>query len=614
MQVSESAKDERYGWLLIAASLSVIAVIAGLMIRSDRVVQAERNRTQGVSLVRLLSNIPIEQLVPDSTQRGPLQIVRTIHADSDFAYGVVVDQTGSVLREVVAPGIVTPQAHLPPDPASWVGERELVASNGASVLEFYAPVLSQGERVAHVRIGFRQPGWGPTLADLPMIGMLALPVFLLTPLAFFLIRRELRPISEACSQIRTRLGGDCEGAVTLTGPGQLGELVTALNGYVQSTEERVRDLERQQRDSDAASKVLAYQKSRIEAVLDTLPDATLLIDEAGSTTFANAKLQSLLGVPPENVLGKTAEEWCTSREVVEFLSAYRGSSPRKRRADTLWFSPDGQPDSRIAVSVHPLTMGRQGGGIGGILVVVRDATAAALEKRAQAEFITHVAHELKAPLQVIGSYNETLLEKDGDSAGFRIEACNVIQDEIERLATLVSTLLSVAQIEMGVMTLDRQRVRLHEFLHDALENISRGGKLAGITFDFEVPETISAIQLDKDLFRVALNNLLTNAIKYSDAGGHVTLLAEETQERLIISVRDAGIGIEEKDLGRVFDKFFRSDDGAVQRRSGHGLGLSLSKEIVELHGGTLQVESTPGEGSTFSIVFTKTPALVKEAL
>ena len=137
---------------------------------------------------------------------------------------------------------------------------------------------------------------------------------------------------------------------------------------------------------------------------------------------------------------------------------------------------------------------------------------------------------------------------------------------------------------------------------------SRSARGEQLRFLVDVPKDAAPIFVEKDLMRVALNNLLTNAVKYNDEGGEVSVLVEETETRTTIHVRDTGVGIRPEDLPKIFEKFYRSEDEAIRKRSGHGLGLSLAREIVELHGGSIRVESTVGVGSEFSIVLRKRAA------
>ena len=191
-----------------------------------------------------------------------------------------------------------------------------------------------------------------------------------------------------------------------------------------------------------------------------------------------------------------------------------------------------------------------------------------------------------------------------------MEAANVINDEVERLSDLINNLLSITKIEMGSLGLDRQRVRVVEFLADAFETIRRSAP-EELQFEVDIPREMSALLLDKDLMRVAVNNLLTNAIKYNQPNGKVTLQATETEDAVLIQVIDTGIGISSDDCEQIFDKFYRSEDEAVRRRSGHGLGLSLAREIVQLHHGTLDVESIVGQGTTFTLRLGKDVSLLR---
>ena len=162
--------------------------------------------------------------------------------------------------------------------------------------------------------------------------------------------------------------------------------------------------------------------------------------------------------------------------------------------------------------------------------------------------------------------------------------------------------------------MERQRIKLHDLLKDAFATVSRDGRGKDLNFHLDLPKEISALWVDKDLMRIAINNLLTNAIKYNREGGTVSLVAEETEGVVRIAVRDTGVGIAPEDQQRIFDKFYRSERDEIREKSGHGLGLSLAREIVQLHHGTLTLHSELGEGTEFVIEFNKQAGLLKEAV
>ncbi len=228
-----------------------------------------------------------------------------------------------------------------------------------------------------------------------------------------------------------------------------------------------------------------------------------------------------------------------------------------------------------------------------------------LASQARDQFISHVAHELKSPLNIIHLYAESLAESD-ISEEQRINAINVINDEVERLSNLIANLLNISKIEAGSINLQQQRVKLHEFLTDTFEAVARSGANQQIDFHLNLPRTLPDIVVDKDLLRIALNNILTNAVKYNKPGGMVTMHVEESDDRIIVKISDTGLGIAAKDQNKIFDKFYRADDDNVTQRGGHGLGLALAREIIQLHHGSIELESEVGQGSEFTILLKKT--------
>jgi len=167
---------------------------------------------------------------------------------------------------------------------------------------------------------------------------------------------------------------------------------------------------------------------------------------------------------------------------------------------------------------------------------------------------------------------------------------------------------------MGQISIERQRLRLHEFLEDAFEVASRTELASKLTFELDLSSTLTSIMADKDLLRIAVNNLLTNAMKYSRPGGVISLSSEETEQSVQIVVRDEGIGISEEEQELIFERFYRSEDSEARKSAGHGLGLALARDIVQLHYGTLTVNSKLNEGSEFVIQIWKETGMLKQAV
>lgn len=600
---------------MIGASLIVILFIVGALLNYQRSNRVDQIRKQGIGLVRLLSEMSYEQLVPNNARSGALRIIKQSQNDPLFAYAAVVDLHGKILKAISAAGVVMPAAAIPAVPSSWIGEQELPDEvRGQSVTEFFAPLMHDGKRIAHIRVGYFMPDYQFIYAQLPLFGVLALAVFLLTPLFYFLVKQEVRPLAQINSEIKKLLDKNSQSEVR---PGTLADLqdfTDHFKRFMVLAQQRIKKLETEKSDVAMSSKILSYKKLQIESALQALPDAVIVIDERGTVTYANSKLHSLLDIDDSKIVGAKPADWFDSPDIKAFLTNCKANTARLYRVDSTEFIPDHASDKRFSISAFPLFSPKQADQLLGTILVLRDMTNEVAARQASSEFVAHVAHELKTPLNVLNMYSETLQDDGGESRELIVEAANVIHDEVERLAMLINNLLNMTRIEMGDVSLNFQRVKVLDLLKDALSNITRSAKGSNLEFEADMPNEMSCLSLDKDLLRVAINNLLTNAIKYNQPGGKVTLSAEETETDLLIRVTDTGIGINDLDREHIFDKFYRSENDEVRKRSGHGLGLSLAREIVQIHHGDLSVVSRPGEGSTFTIRFEKELALYKQAV
>jgi signal transduction histidine kinase len=436
-------------------------------------------------------------------------------------------------------------------------------------------------------------------------------MFLLVPLIYLVIKREMAPLAALGEQLRTaaasQAGHTLAPALVPEQDADVRGLAHKLNRYLDQASTRIRELEQESVASMASGRLLEYGSNKMQAVLQCLPDGLLVLDPTGEVTFATGKIEPLLGVPVADVLSQPVEAWCRDPELRAMLARFRSAGFDTRSQMTIEFNPAGVPDKRLWATAQALLGHSMAYGT---LVVLRDATREHLARQAGNDFVAHAAHELKSPLNVIGMYGEMLADGGADDPALRVEAINVIQDEVERMNSLVNNLLNVSKLETGSMRPERHRVKLDDLLQDAWQQARTRAESKGIRLDLQVSRELAAVAVDKDLFRIALNNLLNNAIKYNQAGGSVVLAAEEGDVDVVIAVRDSGIGMSPEDTARVTEKFYRVRETGLEQRGGHGLGLYLTNQIIELHHGRLTIESELGHGSVFSIHLKKMPALV----
>jgi signal transduction histidine kinase len=211
--------------------------------------------------------------------------------------------------------------------------------------------------------------------------------------------------------------------------------------------------------------------------------------------------------------------------------------------------------------------------------------------------LDNVAHDLRTPMMRLRGIAETALQSGDDPAALR-EALADCLEESERVVAMLNTLMDISEAETGTMRLRRERVNLTELVAQAVELYEDVAEDSQVTIDNQASGDLW-VEVDRTRMRRVLANLLDNALKYTPPGGRVTLATRATEDAVIFTVRDTGIGIPAEELPRIWERLYRGDKSRSAR--GLGLGLSLVKAIVEAHGGVVTVESEPERGSTFAL-------------
>ncbi|MCH7841061.1 MAG: hypothetical protein IID38_12615 [Planctomycetes bacterium] len=235
------------------------------------------------------------------------------------------------------------------------------------------------------------------------------------------------------------------------------------------------------------------------------------------------------------------------------------------------------------------------------VVIVRDVSQQLRAERAREEFVSQVTHELRTPLTNIRAYAETLSSGMFDDPKVITECYNVITKETRRLSRLIEDILSVSQLEVGTIELAVDTVDLKTLLGEAVRDVRKLADDKNLDLQLILPAKLEPISGDRDKLAVVVNNLLGNAIKYTPSEGNVIVGCQLTNDAVVLTFKDNGIGIDKADHARVFEKFQRGNDPAVQNETGTGIGLYTAREIVRRHGGDISLISEKGQGSTFLV-------------
>ena len=606
--------NEKIGIGMIASSLSVIVFTVGVFLYQQKSEDINEIQRQGVGLVRLLGSMSVAQLTGEGNTAGTLRLLQEAQVNQHFAYASVVNIDGLALAEVIAPGMTVSPMIIPRQPSQWTGEREYKLASGKTINEYFAPIMDKGELKAFIRLGYLEPAYYLNASQVRLLAIMAMAIFMLTPIFYFMIKREIKPLTRIGSQLQTLIKKTESADTDVTSSNSTQDFMQKFSTVVEAAYNHIDALEDKQTNSVVSCKLLAYQKTRLESALNALPFAILVADESGQITYTSNNIHHLLGTQEGEVLGSSLTDFSENRELSEYLVNCQASNAvnvyQHDEADIFL----AETDKRLMVSPYPLYSHKNENQLLGTVIVFRDITNEDIAQKNSGEFVAHVAHELKSPLNIIYMYSDTLLDNADGSRELTIEAANVIHDEAGRISQMIDNLLNLAMIEMGTVPIHRQRVKVGDLLKDIYQAMSRKQQIGDLEFELNVPHDLGVLSLDKDLVRISINNLISNAIKYNRPGGKVELSAEENETEIIIRVRDTGIGIAEQDQHSIYNKFFRSEDDEVRQRSGHGLGLSLVQEAVKLHHGKIQLHSTPGEGSEFVMSFTKESNMLKSVI
>lgn len=229
-------------------------------------------------------------------------------------------------------------------------------------------------------------------------------------------------------------------------------------------------------------------------------------------------------------------------------------------------------------------------------------------ERIRSDFVANVSHELKTPLTSIKGFVETLKDGAIDDKDVAIKFLNIIEVEVERLVRLINDLLYLSEIENAAMPILEEKVVVKEVVLEIIELLKIKAEKKNIQLDIKVQEGLE-MNIYRDWLKQIFINLIDNAIVYNKENGKVWVTVEKLDNLIVIKVKDTGIGIPEKEIERIFERFYRVDKGRSRKFGGTGLGLSIVKHIVELYGGKVWVESQEGIGSEFTV----TIPIVKKA-
>ena len=426
-------------------------------------------------------------------------------------------------------------------------------------------------------------------------------IFILILLGFILIvtllllenRRDNIRLKQINQKVKDLIAGDYSQVLDMQGSSEITNITNNLNDLsevIRLTQEN-----------------LEQESKRLNSILSYMTDGVLATNRRGKITMINDMAKKQLGVQKEEVLNKSILELLKIEDEYELRDLIT-------QVPELMIDSQDANGEYLSLRVRFALVRRESGFISGLVAVLHDTTEQEKEERERRLFVSNVSHELRTPLTSVKSYLEAL-DEGALSEPVAPDFIKVSLDETNRMMRMVTDLLHLSRIDNATSHLDVELINFTAFITFILNRFDqiRGQdeeKKYELVRDY--PITSVWIEIDTDKMTQVIDNILNNAIKYSPDGGKITVTMKTTDDQMILSISDQGLGIPKQDLPRIFDRFYRVDRARSRAQGGTGLGLAIAKEIIKQHDGFIWAKSEYGKGSTFTIVLPYDKDAVKE--
>ena len=394
-------------------------------------------------------------------------------------------------------------------------------------------------------------------------------------LSFLLSKTITTPIERITEGARSVAEGNFDQKLGVQSSDEIGELTRSFNYMAGQLKNTVGEL--------------LGERDKLSTMFLHMTDGVAAFNTEGRLIHMNPAAETLLGVRMED--GLTFDELFADLEMpnsdeTAMRTFLTSEITHRGRVLSITLAPYGALD-----------------GEGGVIAVIHDITEQRRLDDARREFVANVSHELRTPLTNIRSYTETLLDTAGDiPLDTEKQFLGVISGESERMARIVTDLLTLSKLDYSRMELRMTRFPLHDMLRNVAKAMQLTAQEGGLTLTVDAPDDLPPLVGDRERIEQVVVNILSNAVKYTPSGGHVSLSARALpHDRVCIRVEDDGVGIPAADVPRLFERFYRVDKARSRAAGGTGLGLAIAKEIVEQHEGKIALASEYGSGTTVTI-------------
>lgn len=595
--------------ILFGIIATTTSVASGLNLKKH---MTEEFESKGLAIVNSIANSSVEVLF----NRDASTLQSTIDRFLDIkgvGYVFIIDDRGDIVAHTFVPTI-------PPELLEHLREGhhqhaesvidELNLIDRGKFIDISAPILAGVAGYVHVGMDQSAIAAHVTEATLQQLA-LVLAIFLLAvAIAYIRVSQVSKPLNQLTEYAQRLKARDFSTPINIQSKDEIGLLAQTLKSMSEELSHSFDNLE--QAVSDATTELLV-SNSYLRAILKNLADGLLVTDTQGRITQFNPALAEMFDLGKQDIRGQRCSEiFC--RELAELAEQTQQQSQEVLTAEIALAGNRVGKAVATAIEQELIMSGEENEDGMSAAILIRDITAEKEIDRMKTDFLSTVSHELRTPLTSVLGFTKLIKKKLEDTLFPKIDTgdkkqqravkqvsnnLNIIVAEGERLTTLINDVLDIAKMEAGRVDWKSEPIVIEELVNRSLAATSVLFQQKGLKPIVEIEERLPGIMGDKDRLIQVLVNLLSNAVKFTDEGS-ITCRVRQIPGNVTISIVDKGIGIAPEDCPKVFEKFKQVGDTLTDKPQGTGLGLPICKQIVEHHGGKIWVESTLGEGSTFS--------------
>lgn len=398
-------------------------------------------------------------------------------------------------------------------------------------------------------------------------------------LGMFLARTIAKPLVQMQRQVLAVSQGNFTRKVDMIEQDEIGQLAASFNNMTEKLHE--------------ANATTEAERRKLKSVLAYMTDGVIATDRNGNVILMNNRAEELLGVYRHNVTGLSVLDLLKIRNEYKIADLYNATD-----SIMLDFSHD---EEAILLKANFSVIKKENGLVSGLIAVIHDVTEQEEVEMERREFVANVSHELRTPLTTMKSYLEALQDGAVDDKRLATKFLDVTQNETERMIRLVNDLLQLSKLDAKDYAINPQKTDYVDFCSRIIDRFEMSKK-QNIRFVRELPGRSFYVDIDRDKLTQVIDNIISNAMKYSPEGGTITFKVIRRGQDIKTKISDQGVGIPKENLTKVFNRFYRVDRARSRRLGGTGLGLAIAKEMIEAQGGEIWAESEWNKGT--AILFT----------